>query len=77
LDPAPLELVLEAWKHWAQIKPSVGLEAGRFRNACQVAASGREAQKVSLKQGTFPGVPGLRPNEPAQLLMKVMFFSVS
>lgn len=60
-----------AWKR------SMALEAGQFRNSCQVAASFREAQKVPTKQETFPRIPGLRPNKPGQLLVKVMFFSAT
>lgn len=77
LHLAPLELVLGAWKCWVQTKPFRGLEAGWFRNSCQSASSCRKAQEGLFKQKTFPGIPSLRPNEPARLLVKVMFFSVS
>lgn len=65
-----------AWKCLAQTKPSMGLEGGWFRNSCQVAGSCKEAQKVPTKYEIYPGIPGLKPDEPAQLLMKVMSLSV-
>lgn len=66
LSPGPLHLappglVLGAWKHWAQTKSSLGLEAGCFRDFCQIAASCGEAQKIPVKQETFLRIPGLRP----------------